>query len=102
MFIQRVSKKLMGGTPNKRLQTESNAAVAGCAPTPKKCKTCCGKDCRNRILQQIFAKFAKKLYVINVRLNNVKLAPHKNVYFPLVCLSFNSCLFFVLLGSSTI
>ena len=48
MFIQRVSEELMEGAPNKRLPTESNAAVAECAPTPKKLKTCSGKDCRNR------------------------------------------------------
>ena len=48
MFIQRVSEELTEGTPNKRLQTEGNAAVAECAPTPKKRKTCCGKGCRNR------------------------------------------------------
>ena len=48
MFIQRVSKELTGDTPNKRLQTESNAAVAACALTPKKHKTSFSKDCRNR------------------------------------------------------
>ena len=48
MFIQRVSKELTGDTPNERLQTESNAAVARCAPIPKKRKTCSDKDCRNR------------------------------------------------------
>ena len=48
MFIQRVSEELTKGTPNKGLQTESNASVAECAPTPKKRKTCCGKDCRNK------------------------------------------------------
>ena len=31
--------------------------------------------------QQIFAQFAKKLYVVNVRLNNIKLAFHENMYF---------------------
>ena len=91
MFIERVSDELTGGTPNKRLQTESNAAVAECAPTSKKRKTCCGKGCRNRATD--ICVICKKLYVVNVRLNNVKLAPHKNVYFPLVCLSFNCCLF---------
>ena len=48
MFIQRVSEKLSVGTPNKRLQTESNAAVAKCASTPKLRKTCSGKNFRNR------------------------------------------------------
>ena len=46
MFVQRVSEELMGNTPNKRLQTESNAAVAECGPTLKKHKTCSGKDYR--------------------------------------------------------
>ena len=48
MFIQRVIEELTGGTPNERPQTYSNATVAECAPTPKKCKTCSCKDCRNR------------------------------------------------------
>ena len=48
MFIQRISEELTVVTPNKRLQTESNTAVAECAPTLKKCKTCSGKHCRNR------------------------------------------------------
>ena len=38
MFKQRVSKELMRDTPNKRLQTESNAPVAKCALTPKNAK----------------------------------------------------------------
>ena len=48
MFIQRVSEDMTMGTPNKRLRTESNAAVAKCASRLEKRKTCCGKDCRNR------------------------------------------------------
>ena len=48
MFIQRVSEELTKSTPNKRLQTESNPAVAECASTPKKRKICSGLDCRNR------------------------------------------------------
>ena len=46
--MQRVSKELTRGTSNERLQTESNATVAECAPTPKKRKTYFGKDCTNK------------------------------------------------------
>ena len=46
MFMQRVSEELMEGTSSKRPQTESNGAVAKCAPTPKKRKTSSGKDCK--------------------------------------------------------
>ena len=53
IFIKRVSEELTEGTSNKRLQTESNAAVAKCAPTPKKRKTCSGKTAETE--QQIFA-----------------------------------------------
>ena len=48
MFIQRVSEELTGSTPNERLQIEINVVVAECAPTPKKRKTCFGKECKNR------------------------------------------------------
>ena len=53
MFIQRVSEELTRGTPNKRLQTESNAAVPECAPTPKKAKLVVAKTAETE--QQIFA-----------------------------------------------
>ena len=42
----------------------------------------------------------KKLSVVKVRLNNVLLAPHKKMNFPLVYSSFNSCFCYYLKNSS--
>ena len=90
MFIQRVSKELTGALQTKGYKLKAMQLLRSVLQHLKN-QTCCGKDCRNRTTD--ICVICKKLYVVNVRLNSVKLAPHKNVYFPLVCLSFNSCLF---------
>ena len=91
MFIQRISEELTGAVQTKGYKLKSMQLLQSVLQHLKNEKLVPAKTPETE--QQIFTPFATKLYVVNVRLNNVKLAPHENMYFPLVCLSFNSCLF---------
>ena len=91
MFIQRVSEELTGGTPNKKLQTESNSAVAECAPTPKKRKTYSDNDCKNRTTY--ICAICKKTVSGKCQTNQCKTCTSRKSVFPASLLVFYSCLF---------